>query len=80
MWLGHPDLYMDKKEEILITPFDNDIGYFIEVDLSYPVNIKENTKQFPFCPGKKKNNPDKHNDYMKKMKPENSSISKKIDM
>ena len=35
MWHGHPDLYMKKLEEILITPDDSDIGYFIEVDLVY---------------------------------------------
>ena len=33
-------------EEILITPDDKDVGYFIEVDLSYPDNIKEKTKNF----------------------------------
>ena len=40
MWHGHPDLYMDKLEEVLNTPDDNDIGYFFEVDLKYPDNIK----------------------------------------
>ena len=40
MWHGHPDLYMNKLEEILNTPDDN-IGYFIEVDLNYPEDIKE---------------------------------------
>ena len=29
--------------EILNTPHDNDIGYFLEVDLKYPDNIKEKT-------------------------------------
>ena len=47
---GHPDLYMSKLEEILITPDDNDVGYFIEVDLTYPDNIKEKTKKIPFAP------------------------------
>ena len=32
MWHGHPDLYMDKLEEILTTPDDKDSGYFVEVD------------------------------------------------
>ena len=40
MWHGHPDLYMNKFEEILNTPDDN-IGYLIEVDLNYPDDIKE---------------------------------------
>ena len=45
-WHGHPDLYMNKLEEILKTPDDNDIGYFIEVDLKYPDDINEQTKNF----------------------------------
>ena len=39
--------------EILNTADDNDIGYFLEVDLSYPYIIRQKTKQFPFCPDKK---------------------------
>ena len=26
MWHGHPDLYMNKLEEFLKTPDDNDVG------------------------------------------------------
>ena len=52
--------------EILNTPDDNEIGYFLEVDLKYCDNIKEKTKNFPFCAENKKINPDKYNDYMKK--------------
>ena len=48
MWHGHPDLYMNKLQEILNTPDDSDTGYFIEVDLRYPDRIKEKTKNFPF--------------------------------
>ena len=77
-WHGHPDLYMNELEEILNTPDDNDIGYFIEVDLKYPNNIKEKTKDFPFCPENKKINPDKNIDYMKKIKPKIYTTSKKI--
>ena len=40
MWHGHPDLYMDKLEEILNIPDDSDIGIFVEVDLGYPDNVK----------------------------------------
>ena len=40
--------------DILNTSDDSDIGYFIEVDLKYPDNIKEKTKNFPFAPEKKK--------------------------
>ena len=44
MWYGHPDLYLNWLEEILNTPDDRDVGYFIEVDLKYPDNIKKNKK------------------------------------
>ena len=54
MWHGHPDNYMEKLEEILNTPDDNDIGYFVEVDLKSPDNIKEKTGNFHFCPEIKK--------------------------
>ena len=66
MWHGDPDKYWNWLEEILNTPDDADIGYFLEVDLKYPGNIKEKTKNFPFCPENKKINPDNYNDYMKK--------------
>ena len=39
-----------KLDDILNTPDDSEIGYFVEVDLKYPDNIKEKTKYFPFCP------------------------------
>ena len=42
-----------KLEDILNTPDDSDIGYFIEVDLKYSDNIKEKTKLFPFPVNKK---------------------------
>ena len=40
MWHSHPDLYMHNLQDFLNTPDDSDIGYFIEVDLEYPNNIK----------------------------------------
>ena len=55
MWHGHPDLYMNWLEEILNTPDDNEFGYFLEVDLKFPDNLKEKTKNFPFFPENKKN-------------------------
>ena len=78
MWHGHPDLYMNWLEEILNTPDDSDIGYFLKVDLKYPDNIKEKTKNFPFCPENKKIDPDKYNDYMNKIKPKNHTKPKKL--
>ena len=49
MWHGHPDLHMNKLEEILNTADDTNIGYFAAVDLRYPPNIKEKTKNFLLC-------------------------------
>ena len=65
-------------EDILNTPNDNDIGYFVEVDLKYPDNIKEQTKNFPFAPVNKKINPDNFNDYMKEIKPDTYIQTKKL--
>ena len=59
-----------KIEDIINTPDDNDIGYFVEVDLKYPDNIKQKTKNFPFASVNKKINPDIYNDYMKEIKPD----------
>ena len=55
-----------KLEDILKTLDDSDIGYPVEVDLKYPDNKKFRTKNFPFGPVNKKNNPDDFSDYMKK--------------
>ena len=52
MWHDHTDFYMDWLEEILNALDDSGIRYFIEVDLTYPDNIKK-TKKFPICPEKK---------------------------
>ena len=65
-------------ENILNTPDDSDIGYFIEVDLTYPNNIKEKTKNFPFAPVNKKNNPDNFSDYLKEIKPDTYIQTKKL--
>ena len=65
-------------EDILNTPDDSDIGYFIEVDLTNPNKIKEKTKNFPFAPMNKKNNPDNFNDYMNEIKPDTFIQSSKL--
>ena len=78
MWHGCPDKYWKWLDIILNTPDDSEIGYFLEVNLKYPDNIKQKTKHFPFCPENKKIDPDKYNDYMKKIKPENYTKSKKL--
>ena len=65
-------------EDILNTPDESDIGYFVEVDLTYPDNIKEKTKNFPFAPMVKKINPDIFNEYMKEIKPDTYTPTKKL--
>ena len=65
-------------EDILNTPDDSDIGYFVEVDLKYPDNIKQKTKNFPFAPENKKINPDTFNEYMKEIKSDNYTPTKKL--
>ena len=67
-----------KLEDILNTPDDSDIGYFVEVNLKYPDNIKEKTKNFPFAAVNKKINPDNFNDYMKEIKPDTYIQTKKL--
>ena len=55
--LPYDEIKFDKSvelEDILNTPGDSDIGYFMEVDLKCPDNIKDKTKNFPFAPGIKK--------------------------
>ena len=74
VWHGDPDLYINKLDEILNTPDDSNIRYFVEVDLRYPDDIKGKTKHFPFAPGKK----DKYNDYMKAIKPKDYTKYKKL--
>ena len=78
MWHGHPDKYWNWLDIILNTPDDSEIGYFLEVDLKYPDDIKEKTRYFPFCPENKKINPDKYNEYMNSIKPETYTKSKKL--
>ena len=67
-----------KLEDILNTPDDSDLGYFIEVDLKQSDNIKEKTKHFPIAPVNKKNNPEYFSDYMKTIKPDTRTQTKKL--
>ena len=71
--LPHDEIKFDinvELEVILNTPDDSDIGYFVEVDLKYPDNLKEKTKHFAFAPLNKKISPDDFSDYMKTIKPD----------
>ena len=65
-------------EEILNTPDDSDIGYFLEVDLEYPYNIRDKTRHFPFCPEKKIISKDDFSPYMKSIMPKNYVSHKKL--
>ena len=66
VWYGHSDLYMNKLEELLKTPDEIDIGYFIDVDLKYSDMKKGKTKKFPFCPENKIIDKDKYIKYINK--------------
>ena len=65
-------------EEILNTPDDSDIGYFLEVDLEYPHNIRQKTKHFPFAPENKSISKDNFGPYMKSIMPKIYVSHKKI--
>ena len=67
-----------KLEEFLTSLDYSDIGYFIEVVLTYSDNIKEKTKTFSFAPVKKKIDPDNFGDFMKKNKPETYNQTKEL--
>ena len=80
-YLPYDEIKFDNNvtlEDIINTPDDSDIGYFVEVDLKYPDNIKQKTKNFPFAPMNKKINPDNFSDYMKEMKPDTYTSTKKL--
>ena len=67
-----------KFEEFLNTPHDSDIGYFVQIDLIYPDNIKQKTKNFPFAPVDKKTNPDDFSDYLNKILPDTYTQTKRL--
>ena len=65
-------------EDILNTADDSEVGYFLEVDLKYPDEIKKKSKNFPLCPENKFSPQDKFYDYMKKMKQDSHTKCKKL--
>ena len=67
-----------KLEDNLNTPDDSDVGYSVEVDLTYPDNIKEKIKNFPFAPVNRKINPDDFIAYLKKIKSDTYTQTKKL--
>ena len=80
-YLPYDEIKIDqnvKLEDILNTSDESDIGYFVDVDLKYPDNIKEKTKYFPFAPVNRKINTDNFNEYMKEIKPDTYTQTKKL--
>ena len=55
--------------KVLNTHDCSNIGYVLIVDLVYADNIKYKSKNFPFCPENKTNNPDNYTEYMKEHEP-----------
>ena len=76
VWHSRPD--MNKLDEILNTSDDSNFDLFIELDLRYPDNIEEKTKNFQFCPQNKICNKNEYSDYMKKIKPDTYTQNKKL--
>ena len=78
--LPYDQIKIDKNvnlEDTLNTPDNNDIIYFVEVDLISLDNIKEKTKIFPFCPGNEKISKNDFIEYMKKIVPKTFIPQKK---
>ena len=67
-----------KLEDNLNSIDDSDIGYFVEVDLSYTDRMKKKTKKFPLAAENKKIDADDFSDYMKKIKPDKSTQTKNM--
>ena len=65
-------------EDLLQIPDDNEYGFFIECDLEYPVEIKEKTKNFPFCPYQTKADPDLLSGYMNNVNQPNYKPTRKL--
>ena len=79
--LAYDETKFDKNvilEDILNTLGDRDIGFFIEVDLTYPDKMKEKSKHFPIALGNKKTNPDNFITYMNKNKSKTYTQTKKL--
>ena len=65
-------------EDLLQIPDDNEYGFFIECDLEYPAEIKEKTKNFPFCPYQTKADPNLFSGYMNNINQPNYKPTSKL--
>ena len=81
-WLPYDDSKFETEkvclEEIINTPGYSDIGYFIEVNLEYPHNIRDKTRHLPFCPENKSISNDDFGSYMKSIMSKNYVSHKKL--
>ena len=67
-----------KLQRILKTADDDDFGYSVQVDLKYPDENKEETKNTPSCLVNRTSPKDKLSNFMKKIKPDNFIQNKKL--
>ena len=65
-------------EDIINTPDNTYIGYFLEADSKYLDNINEKTNNFQFCPENKVIPKDNFNEYMGKINPNKYIPHKKL--
>ena len=65
-------------EDLTHCPDNNEFGYFIECDLEYPVENKEETKNFPFCPYQTKADPNLFSGYMNNINQPNYKPTSKL--
>ena len=69
-----PDISIeDFTQKVLSIPDDNPIGYYYEVDLKYPDDIKFKSKNMPYCPEQIVAPDDWLSPYQKKLKPKISA-------
>ena len=69
---------IDIIDKVLNTRDDNNIGYFVMVDLKYPKEIKRHTKDYPLCPEIKIPNENEFSNYMNNNKPDKYKPVKKM--
>ena len=70
--LAYGEIKVDKNveiEDILNTSDVSNVGFFVEVDLKYPDELKEKTKNFSFAPENRRIDSDNSIPYMKEYKP-----------
>ena len=65
-------------EDLRFISDNNEFGYFIECDLEYPVEIKEKTKNVPFCPYQTKADQDLFSAYMNNVNQPNYKPTPKL--